>query len=93
MRAAWQEGQRFAEVGSLESAAAALLQARRGYIEKGLTTEVLAVSRDLVAVYKSQGDWVHLEQTILSTREVLSKGRVDSEVLSSLQEFEQISVH
>jgi tetratricopeptide (TPR) repeat protein len=92
LRAAWQEGQMLAEVGSLESAEAALLAARRGYIEKGLAPEVLWVSRDLAAVYRRQGDWPRLEQTILSTREVLSKGRVEPETLSSLQELEEIPV-
>jgi tetratricopeptide (TPR) repeat protein len=61
LRAAWQEGQMLAEVGSLESAEAALLAARRGYIVKGLAPEVLWVSRDLAAVYRRQGDWPRLE--------------------------------
>jgi tetratricopeptide (TPR) repeat protein len=83
LRATWQEGQMFGEVGYLESAEAALLQARGGYIEKGLAPEVLAVSCDLISLYRRRGDWPRLEQTILSTREVLSKGRVEPEMLSS----------
>jgi hypothetical protein len=78
-----------AEIGSLDLSAAALLQAREGYIERALAQEVLAVSRDLVSLYKRQEDWLRLEQMLLSTREVLSRGRLESEMLSSLRDFEQ----
>jgi tetratricopeptide (TPR) repeat protein len=92
LRATWQEGQMLAEIGSLDLSEAALLEARRGYIEKTLAPEVLAVSRDLVSLYRRQEDWLRLERMILSTREVLSKGRLASEMLSSLREFERIQV-
>jgi hypothetical protein len=55
LRAAWQEGLLLSDVGHFRNAEAAILRARKGFVEQGLLYETAHVDMDLAQLYSKMG--------------------------------------
>lgn len=89
LRVTWQKGTLLREVGHLRNAEAALLCARQGFTEQGLTYEAALVCLDLAEAYSKLGTDVKVRQMIDEAAPIfrgLGVGRKEQAFLGRLQQ-------
>jgi len=87
----WQEGRLLRDLGHLRAAEAALLQARKGYLERNISYEVAVVSLDLAAVYVKLGLTDEVKKTVLSAVPIFHALRVKLDTLAALLQLQRVA--
>jgi tetratricopeptide (TPR) repeat protein len=91
LRNTWQEGKLLRELGHLRPAEEKLLQARRGFMERGLAYEVAVVSLDLADVYAKLGRVGQVNQLVAETLPIFRALRVGRDMLAALIQLRQVA--
>jgi tetratricopeptide (TPR) repeat protein len=89
LRATWQEGKLLREIGHLRNAEAALLRARKGFLERRLTYEVALISLDLADIYLELGLIEDLKRMVEETAKIFSGFGIDPRTLRPLLEVQE----
>lgn len=91
LRMAWQEGVLLRDLGHLRAAEAALLRARKGYLERKLSHEVALISLELAAVYVKLGLVDEVKRTVMATVPIFHALRVKLETLAALLQLQKVA--
>jgi tetratricopeptide (TPR) repeat protein len=91
LRAAWQEGKLLCDLGHLRAAETVLLRVRKGYMEKGIASEVALVSLDLATVYVKLGLVDEVKRTVITTLPIFHALRVKLDTLAALLQLQQVA--
>lgn len=88
LRMCWQEGRLLQEMGHLQAAEAALLQARNGFQLRELAHDTAMISLDLALVYVKLGWFDRLKQTVTEAVPIFTALRVGREALAALLQLQ-----
>lgn len=91
LRNTWQEGKLLRELGHLFPAEEKLLQARRGFMARGLAYEVAVVSLDLADVYAKMGCAAEVNQLVSETLPIFRALRIGRDMLAALIQLRQVA--
>jgi len=91
LRAEWQEGQLLRDVGHLQQAEAKLLEAHKGFLDRGLTYEAAVLSLDLTALYLKMGSTQEVRHTASAAVPIFRALGVDRDALAALLQLQQVA--
>jgi tetratricopeptide (TPR) repeat protein len=91
LRATWQEGQLLRDMGHLQQAESKLLEAQKGFLDRGLFYEASVLSLDLAALYLKTGSSEDVRQTAAAAVPIFRALGVDRDALASLRQLQQVA--
>jgi tetratricopeptide (TPR) repeat protein len=91
LRAGWQEGQLLRDMGHMRMAETRLLEAQKGFLERGLTYEAAVVSLDLAALYLKIGSIQDVQHTAAAAVPIFRALGVDRDAIASLLQLQQVA--
>jgi tetratricopeptide (TPR) repeat protein len=91
LRATWQEGQLLRDMGHLQEAESKLLDAQKGFLDRGLAYEAAILALDLAALYLKTGSTEDVRQTATAAVPIFRALGVDRDALASLRQLQQVA--
>lgn len=91
LRAEWQEGQLLRDMGHLHQAESRLLDAQKGFLDRGLTYEAAVLSLDLAALYLKTGATEDVRHTAATAVPIFRALGVDRDALASLLQLQHVA--